>query len=152
MSEAYRKGVCIGRGSFGQVYKGVVKETGQVVALKLQDLEKAADEIDIIRREVQVMSEISSEYVVRYYSSFIEGSTLWLVMEYMSGGSLKDILDAIGPFPEDAVAIIMKALCKGLSYIHREQKLHRDIKAANILLTNEAVSYTHLTLPTTSRV
>lgn len=138
MSDAYRKGVCIGRGSFGQVYKGVVKETGQVVALKLQDLEKAADEIDIIRREVQVMSEISSEYVVRYYSSFIEGSTLWLVMEYMSGGSLKDILDAIGPFPEDAVAIIMKALCKGLSYIHREQKLHRDIKAANILLTNEA--------------
>ena len=138
MSQNYKKGACIGRGSFGQVYKGEVKESGQVVALKLQDLEKAADEIDIIRREVQVMSEIYSPHVVRYYTSFIEGTTLWLVMEYMAGGSLKDILDAVGCLNEEAVAAVMKALCKGLEYIHREQKLHRDIKAANILLTAAA--------------
>ena len=138
MSQNYKRGACIGRGSFGQVYKGEVKETGQVVALKLQDLEKAADEIDIIRREVQVMSEIYSPYVVRYYTSFIEGTTLWLVMEYMAGGSLKDILDNVGPFNEESVSLVMKSLCKGLEYIHREQKLHRDIKAANILLTSNA--------------
>lgn len=78
MSDVYRKG-----GPFRQVYKGVVMETEQVVALKLQDLKKAADDTDIVRREAQVISEVNSEYVVRYYSSFIEGSTLWLVMEYM---------------------------------------------------------------------
>lgn len=135
MSHNYRKGPCIGKGSFGKVYRGVEIETNQVVALKLQDLESAADEIDVIRREIQVMSEISSPHVVRYHTSFIEATTLWLVMEYMAGGSLKDMVDEVGPFNEDAIAEVMKALCRGLEYIHRERKLHRDIKAANILLT-----------------
>lgn len=134
MSRNYKKGKCIGKGSFGEVYHGVEVETGNVVALKLQDLEKAQDEIDIIRREIQVMSQISSPYVVRYYTSFIEESTLWLVMEHMAGGSLKGLLDAVGPFPEDAIAHVMKSLCKGLEYIHKEESLHRDIKAENILL------------------
>lgn len=137
MSHNYNKGPCIGRGSFGKVYRGVEKDSNQVVALKLQDLESAAEEIDVIRREIQVMSEISSPYVVRYHTSFIENTTLWLVMEYMAGGSLKDMVDVVGPFAEDAIAEVMHSLCQGLAYIHRERKLHRDIKAANILLTDE---------------
>lgn len=137
MSYNYEKGECIGKGSFGEVYKAVEKATSRVVALKLQDLEKAEEEIEIIQREIQVMSQISSPHVVKYFTSFIEGSTLWIVMEYMAGGSLKELLDAVGPFPEDAIALVMKALCKGLEYIHRERKLHRDIKASNILLSGD---------------
>lgn len=137
MPEPYEKLECIGRGSFGEVFKGIEKSTGRTVALKLVDLEKADDEIDIIQREIKVMSEISNPYVVQYHTSLMKGSTLWIVMEYMSGGSLKNLLDTVGPFPEDAIAAIMKGLFSGLHYIHKERKLHRDIKAANILISNK---------------
>ena len=137
MADLYEKLDCIGRGSFGEVFKGREKETDQMVALKLVDLEKADEEIDIIQREIKVMSQISNPYVVRYHTSLMKGSTLWIVMEFMSAGSLKELVDAVGPFPEEAIATVMKALMKGLDYIHREGKVHRDIKAANILLSDQ---------------
>lgn len=137
MTNDYEKNECIGTGSFGEVYKGRDVSTGKLVALKLVDLEKADDEIDVIQREIKVMSQISNPHVVQYYTSMMKGSTLWIVMEFMAGGSLKELLDAVGPFPEDAIAIVIKAMCKGLDYVHKGSKLHRDIKAANILLSSQ---------------
>lgn len=136
MPELYEKCECIGKGSFGEVYKGREIATGKEVALKLVDLEKADEEIDVIQREIKVMSQISNPYVVQYYSSLMKGSTLWIVMEYMAAGSLKELLDAVGPFPEEAIATVLKSLFKGLDYVHKGHKLHRDIKAANILLSS----------------
>lgn len=135
MADPYEKVECVGKGSFGEVYRGREVATGKVVALKLIDLEKADEEIEVLQREIKVMSQISNPYVVQYYSSLMKGSTLWIIMEFMSGGSLKELLDVVGPFPEDAVATVMKALFRGLDYVHKEHKLHRDIKAANILLS-----------------
>lgn len=135
MVEQYEQCECIGRGSFGEVYRAIEKATGRVVAIKLVDLEKADEEIDIIQREIKVMSQIVNPYVVQYHSSLMDGSTLWIIMEYMSGGSLKQLLDRIGPFPEDAIAAVLKSLMAGLDYVHKQRKVHRDIKAANILLS-----------------
>lgn len=135
MANLYEKLECIGKGSFGEVYKGREISSGKIVALKLVDLEKADEEIDVIQREIKVMSQISNPHVVQYYTSLMRGSTLCIVMEFMSGGSLKDLIDSVGPLPEEAVATVMKALCKGLDYVHKGHKLHRDIKAANILLS-----------------
>lgn len=135
MPGQYEKRECIGRGSFGEVYKGVDVTTGKDVAIKLVDLERADEEIDIIQREIKVMSQISNPYVVQYYASLMRDSTLWIVMEYMSAGSLKQLLDDVGPFPDEAIAAVLKALCKGLDYVHKGSKLHRDIKAANILVS-----------------
>lgn len=135
MADQYEKCECIGKGSFGEVYKGKDRATGRVVALKLVDLEKADDEIEVIQREIKVMSQISNPYVVQYYSSLMNGSTLWIVMEFMAAGSLKELVDAVGPLPEEAIATIMKALFRGLDYVHKGRKVHRDIKAANILIS-----------------
>ena len=126
---------CIGRGSFGEVYKAREISSGRTVALKLVDLEKTDEEIDIIQREIKVMSQIVNPHVVQYFASMMQQSSLCIVMEFMSGGSLKELIDTVGPLPEEAIATVMKALCKGLNYVHKENKLHRDIKAANILLT-----------------
>lgn len=136
MRDQYERLECIGSGSFGQVFKARDVSTGELVALKLVDLEKADDEIDVIQREIKVMSQISNPYVVQYYSSLMKGSTLCIVMEYMSAGSLKQLLDVVGPFPEEAVATVMRALFRGLDYVHKGRKVHRDIKAANILLSD----------------
>lgn len=137
MSDQYQKCERIGKGSFGDVYKGKELSTGKNVALKLVDLEKADEEIDVIQREIKVMSQISNPYVVQYFSSLMKESTLWIIMEFMSAGSLKDLIDAVGPLPEDAIATVMRALFRGLDYVHKGQKVHRDIKAANILLSGK---------------
>lgn len=133
-SACYRRCELVGRGSFGEVFRGEELSSGDVVALKLVDLEVVSDEIEVIQREIGVMSQISTPEVVQYRTSFMEGSTLWIVMEYLAGGSLKELIDAIGPLPEDAVATVMRALTKGLRYVHASGKVHRDIKAANVLL------------------
>lgn len=129
----YTKQACIGGGSFGKVYKGVDKRTGQSVAIKVIDVENADDEVDDIIQEISILSGLSSPYVTRYHGSFLKGSDLWIIMEYCSGGSCGDMLKP-GLIPEDYICIIVRELLLGLEYLHNDGKLHRDIKAANILL------------------
>jgi serine/threonine-protein kinase 24/25/MST4 len=129
----YTKQACIGGGSFGKVYKGINKRTGKAVAIKIIDVENAEDEVDDIIQEIAILSELNSPYITKYHGSYLKGSDLWIVMEFCSGGSCADLMkpDLI---PEEYIMIILRELLMGLEYLHGDNKLHRDIKAANILL------------------
>ncbi|KAH7102896.1 Pkinase-domain-containing protein [Auriculariales sp. MPI-PUGE-AT-0066] len=124
----------LGTGSFGTVYKAMHNETKQIVAIKQIDLEDSDDDISEIQQEIQHLAQCDSEYVTRYYGSFVKGYKLWIIMEYLAGGSCLDLLKA-GTFSEPHIATICRELLLGLDYLHSEGKIHRDIKAANVLLS-----------------
>lgn len=134
LSEQYELLEKIGAGSFGTVYKAMHKESGQIVAIKQVDLEDSDDDISEIQQEIAHLAQCDSEWVTRYYGSFVKGYKLWIIMEYLAGGSCLDLLKA-GPFSEAHIAIICRELLLGLEYLHNEGKIHRDIKAANVLLS-----------------
>ncbi|KAI8611596.1 kinase-like domain-containing protein [Chytriomyces sp. MP71] len=125
----------VGRGSYGEVYKGIDTRTDETVAMKVIDFEETEDAIDEIRREISILSDLSSDFVTRYYGSFVDGSQLCIVMEYCAGGSCLDLL-RMGPLPEACIAIILRETLQGIAYIHAQGMIHRDLKAANILLTD----------------
>ena len=79
-------------GSFGVVYKAVEKKTGELVAIKHIDLEGSDDTIQEIQQEITLLSTCTSKYVTQYKASFVKGVKLWIVMEYLGGGSCLDLV------------------------------------------------------------
>ncbi|KAL6199133.1 hypothetical protein ACLB2K_028920 [Fragaria x ananassa] len=125
----------IGRGSFGDVYKGFDRDLNKEVAIKVIDLEESEDEIEDIQKEISVLSQCRSPYITEYYGSYLNQTKLWIIMEYMAGGSVADLLQSGPPLDETSMACILRDLLHAIEYLHNEGKIHRDIKAANILLT-----------------
>src|SRR3954464_1956759 len=103
------------------------RRTGQLVAIKVIDVENAEDEVDDIVSEISILSGMSSPYVTKYYGSYLHGSDLWIVMEFCSGGSCADLMKP-GQIREEDITIIIRELLMGLDYLHGDNKLHRDIK------------------------
>lgn len=134
--DRYERLECIGRGSYGDVYKGVDTQTGQQVAIKVIDLEDIEDDIEDIHKEIATLAGCSCKQITGYYASVLKpGSTeLFIVMELMSC-SVADLLQH-GPLDEASIAYILRETLHALAYLHGENRIHRDIKAANILLSS----------------
>ncbi|OAF71340.1 hypothetical protein A3Q56_00919 [Intoshia linei] len=136
LDKKYRRLEKIGHGSFGDVYKMIDMSNNQTVAVKIIDMEESDDDLGSIQNEIKMLSQSKSEYITRYFGSYVDGSKLWIVMEYMGGGSILDIM-SLGPLKENLISTILREVILGLDYIHGQKKVHRDVKAANILLTEK---------------
>nr|XP_043613262.1 serine/threonine-protein kinase BLUS1 [Erigeron canadensis] len=127
----------IGRGCSAVVYKALCTTTSSVVAIKSIDLDKSTtDDFDNIRREAKTMSLLSHPNILKAHCSFTVGQRLWVVMPFMSAGSLQSIIASCFPngISESCISIVLKETLLGLCYLHDQGHLHRDIKAGNILM------------------
>ncbi|KAJ6518822.1 STE/STE20/PAKA protein kinase [Mycena sanguinolenta] len=129
----YRSLVKIGQGASGGVYTAYQVGTNLSVAIKQMDLEKQPKK-DLIINEILVMRSSRHPNIVNYIDSFLHKNDLWVVMEYMEGGSLTDVVTA-NLMTEGQIAAVSRETCQGLQHLHRHGVIHRDIKSDNVLLS-----------------
>ncbi|KAJ1950394.1 Protein kinase [Linderina macrospora] len=129
----YSKVRKIGQGASGNVYMAKSIVTGQMVAIKQMDLSKQPRK-ELLVNEILVMKESMHPNIVNYLESFLlNSSDLWVVMEYMEGGALTDVIEN-NKMNENQIATVCMEVCKGLSHLHKQNIIHRDIKSDNVLL------------------
>ncbi|KAJ5888921.1 hypothetical protein N7495_008962 [Penicillium taxi] len=149
-NESYSKQRKIGQGASGSVYVARVKDhaTSSVahelyrqygprcqVAIKQMDL-RSQPRKELIVNEIIVMKDSQHPNIVNFLDSFLQESSneLWVVMEFMEGGALTDVIDNNPVIQENQIATICSETCKGLSHLHSQNIIHRDIKSDNVLL------------------
>lgn len=137
VTSVFKRTEVIGTGKFGVVYKGYHAHTKQVYAIKVLNLDSDEDEVEDVQREVQFLASMKqTPNITHYYGSYLKDTTLWIIIEYCAGGSLRTLLRP-GKIDEKYIGIIMREVLIALKYIHKDNVIHRDIKAANVLITNE---------------
>ena len=90
--------------------------------------------VDALQHEMGLLKELQHENIVTYYGSSQEGGNLNIFLEYVPGGSVSSMLNSYGPFEEPLIRNFTRQILIGLSYLHRKDIIHRDIKGANILI------------------
>ena len=133
----FRRFEMIGRGSYGAVYRGMHVPTNRVVALKVIDLDTPDFDVSEIWHEVALLSQIRNarpKNIVRYWGCWLNGPTLCIAMDYYEGGSVRTLMKT-GPIAERFAAVITREVLVALNYIHSLGIIHRDLKAANLLVT-----------------
>ncbi|CAG2162862.1 unnamed protein product [Oppiella nova] len=126
----------VGSGTYGDVYKAKRVMSGEMAAIKIIKLEPG-DDFTIIQQEILMMKGCRHPNVVAFFGSYLRRDKLWICMEFCGGGSLQDIYHCTGPLSEVQIAFVCRETLKGVLYLHSMGKMHRDIKGANILLTDE---------------
>ncbi|RKP18482.1 serine/threonine kinase 3 [Rozella allomycis CSF55] len=122
----------VGEGSYGVVYKAIHKPSGKIVAVKLITIE---NDLDDLLKEIDVVKNCDSPCIVKYFDSILVKDVLWIILEYCGSGSLSDIMKLCKTtINENQICLIMDRVLEGLEYLHNKGMIHRDIKAANILL------------------
>ncbi|KAL6690073.1 mitogen-activated protein kinase [Trichoderma pleuroticola] len=131
----YRGFTKIGQGASGGVYTGHERGTNRLVAIKQMNLEQQPKK-DLIINEILVMKDSSHPNIVNFIDSYLCDGELWVVMEYMEGGSLTDVV-TFNIMTEGQIASVCRETLRGLQHLHSKGVIHRDIKSDNILLSSE---------------
>jgi serine/threonine protein kinase len=128
----------LGRGAFGQVFKGIDSTTGSTVAIKQISLNGTSqDNLQSVMGEIELLKTLNHKNIVKYHGSFKTRTHLHIILEFMENGSLSSIIKQCGVLNEELAAVYIAQVLQGLAYLHEQGVVHRDIKGANILTTKE---------------
>jgi len=139
LNNTYVIDMLVGLGGTGEVYRAHNKVTGRLLAVKILRREFASDEnfINLMRREASVLHEVVDDAVVRYYDlleSDTHGGFVFLVMEFIEGPSLAQIIKEKGPVAPADLMKIAGRIAKGLKAAHDKKAFHRDLSPDNVIL------------------
>lgn len=128
ISGAWQLGKVIGQGAQGVVYKALDSVSGESFAVKVLEDSKE------LHQELELLQSISHEHIVSYLGHEVHDRQLYIFLEYMPEGTLKDKIDEFGAFQEELCAALCEQVLRGLAYLHDQQVMHRDLKCSNLLL------------------
>lgn len=113
--------------------------SGQIVAVKRFNMEKAKEEMSLIEQEIILTRQLQHPHIISYLVAYVRGSEVCVVSPLMGFGSCKDLLNNhfMEGLPENAIALILRDLLDGLDYIHKKGIIHRAIRASHILISTD---------------
>ncbi|CAO3621895.1 unnamed protein product [Cunninghamella blakesleeana] len=133
-STQYQIGNCIGKGQFGSVYRALDLGTGEIVAVKRIKIEDGELHQEI-SKEIDLLKNLSHLNVICYLGVIRSKHHMNIILEFAENGSLMSTLKSFGAFPEKLVCSFCVKILNGLEYLHDNDVVHCDLKAANILTT-----------------
>ncbi|KAK7426190.1 Serine/threonine-protein kinase PAK 4 [Neonectria magnoliae] len=143
----YRLSELIGKGSFGRVYKATALSTNQLVAVKIIDIEesdtvnpKLADTYSDLLKEInalKLLSDSGAKNINHVIEAIPVGQSMWVITEYCAGGSVSTLMKPTAPggLQEKWIIPILREVAEAVYWVHKQGIIHRDIKCANILVT-----------------
>jgi tRNA A-37 threonylcarbamoyl transferase component Bud32 len=123
----------IGKGSSGYVRKARRKSTNEVLALKVINVFEEEKRRQMMQ-EVVMMCDAHHESLITFHGAFYNEGTISVVLEYMTGGSVSDVLKMAGRIPERILGLMSEQILDGMSFMHARHQVHRDFKPCNLLL------------------
>ncbi|PXF44048.1 Serine/threonine-protein kinase fray2 [Gracilariopsis chorda] len=129
----------IGQGTCAHVYRAWCDQVNEEVAIKVVELEWLQASLEDIIREIKVMSLSSHPNVVPFSTAFVESTDLWIVMPLLTGGSVHALMTLMysDGIDEPLAVYVLHCVLKALEYFHGNGQMHRDVKAANLLLDSQ---------------
>lgn len=129
----------LGEGSYGSVYKAQHKPSGRLCAVKIVPTE--AEDTEELRKEIDYLKKGKHHFVVGYHGSYQQEGHIWIIMDLCEAGSICDLMRATRTtLTEEEIRAITVCMLMGLRHLHDQRMIHRDIKAGNILLTNDGLA------------
>ena len=141
LGERYEIGGVLGRGGMAEVHRGRDLRLGREVAVKVlrQDLARDPSFQVRFRREAQAAASLNHPAIVAVYDTgedrTASGATPYIVMEYVEGDTLRDVLRREGPLPPERAMALAADICGALDFSHRNGIVHRDVKPGNVMIT-----------------
>jgi serine/threonine-protein kinase len=137
----YRIDRLLGEGGFGQVYRAV-RDDGSPVAIKVlhAELVRSNDALTRFARELAAITRLDHRHIVRALDAGqLDDGRPYLVLEYIDGPSLRDVIHERRALPPAEVLAILEPLCEALAVAHAANLIHRDVKASNVILSRDAL-------------
>lgn len=139
IEDYYLFGENIGSGTFSVVRRGKNKKTGEIVAIKIIDKKAVGDKTEMIQTEIDILRRVRHPYIIGMKEMFETPTTIYLVMEMVTGGELFDKIVERGAYSEKDASKLIREILDAVDYLHQNKVVHRDLKPENLLYSNDDV-------------